>query len=308
MAQNQAIPWLSSVLVKLKIDESQFLGKGGEGFIYRFGPDKIIKIYGETTEVYLIQLQKLQKLIKSHNLPYATPEILEIGKIDSTLYTIENRIKGKPLDQIFHNFSEIEQHKILEKYLDAMDAFNAIDLSLFSYGQIIKSKESITASSWQEFLIKKLLQRAQKSESWLKKDVKNYDKKLVLLQEIIKREIDSTSKNLIHCDYYFNQVLVYDLNISSVLDFSIHAVVGDKYLDVASISFLSLDKKISNKFLKYSHDLVIDRYGTIIIKYLDIYGLYYAYYYGDLYEFAPDSYDWCLSILNNEATWNRCGL
>ena len=136
----------------------------------------------------------------------------------------------------------------------------------------------------------------------------DYVRKIDLIQNIIQKDIACDQKSLVHCDYYFNNVLVSEgLEISAVLDFSKHAVVGDKRLDAASICFLALDKDVTIDHLDFMTNLIRTQYGEGINMYLDIYAIYYAFYYADTYEFDKNSYTWSLNILNDINTWSRLG-
>ncbi|MFA6572030.1 MAG: phosphotransferase, partial [Bacteroidota bacterium] len=107
-----------------------------------------------------------------------------------------------------------------------------------------------------------------------------------------------------HCDYYLNNVLVNkNLEISAVLDFSVHASVGDKRIDVASLAYLNLDKNIRPEYIEYLLNIAKSKYGDDVEKFIKIYGIYYGFYYADTHEFNMDSYKWCIGYINNDKNW-----
>jgi hypothetical protein len=140
----------------------------------------------------------------------------------------------------------------------------------------------------------------------LVKDVVNLNGKLKLFKEIIKAELAIEKKSFVHADYFVNQVLVNEKNeISAVLDISYHALVGDKRLDTAGIFFFEGMKYYTQEHIKFLLELSIKDYGESILKYNDIYRIYYCFYFSDVYSFMPDWYQILINNLNDEKIWNR---
>ncbi len=296
------------VLHQLGIQETHLLGKGGEGWVYAFGQDKAVKVYKDNPG-NLDQLIKFQQRLASFHFPYATPQILETGEIGGTAFTIEKRLQGKTLDNTIPALSSSSQkQEALANYFVAMQTFNAVALPDLPFGQILGGRETVTAPTWKEFLQNKLAQTVEKSRKNLELDVSSLDLKVNALHELFK-SLTEPEKHLVHCDYYLNNVLVYDnLKISAVLDFGLHSVAGDPLLDVASIIFLRLTNLLTPKEIEFAYGLVTRHYGPDIQRTNDIYGLYYSFYYSDTKETDPNSYQWCVANLNDNSVWQRLGI
>ncbi|MGH7203831.1 MAG: phosphotransferase, partial [Candidatus Levyibacteriota bacterium] len=287
------------------------LGKGGEGYVFTYKDDIVIKIYHNTfnndNEKYLKSLEKLQTIITNKKLPFVTPQILNIGKINTIHYTLEKYLDGILMEEKFPALTEKEKYKLLKSYYEAMKALNTIEFPNLPYGNILQTPQSpITDTTWQGFLIKMITQRIKQAGERLVKDVTNLDEKVLKFTEVINSELACDTKSLVHADYFVNQVLVNDNNeISAVLDISAHALVGDKRLDVASIFFFDGVEAYTKEHLQYLLDLSIQEYGEKILKYNDIYRLYYSFYFSHVHAFMPEWYELLVRNLNDEELWKR---
>lgn len=294
------------ILKELNITNSKLLGKGGEGFVFTYKDNKVIKIYHHADEKYLNSLIKLQTIISTKNLPFDTPLILEIGKVKETYYTIEKRLHGVLMEQIFPKLSGKEQYSLLKSYYDAIKALNSIEFPNLPYGNLVEIPHPITDTTWTGLLTKMLHYKIQVAGERIVKDIANFDKKVDLLTKVIKKELPINKKSLVHADYFVNQVLVNEKNeISAILDISYHAIVGDRRLDVAGVFFFEGTKHYTNEHVQYLIDLSKKDYGENILKYNDIYQMYYCFYFSEVHTFMPDWYKTLLKNLNDETIWNR---
>lgn len=294
------------VINELGISSDKFIGKGGEGFVFNVNKETVLKVYLGATKQYLEELIAIQKRLTAAQLPYATPQIFRIGESGDLYYTMERKLAGKQLETIFPTLSGDQKLKVLKNFIEAIEPLKGVGVSELPYGQLIKTEECIQANTWLEYLTSKLDQRVKRNIKNLGRDVMDMTNKVELikaqLEQYLKGEIE---KHLVHADYYLSNVLVNeDLEIRALLDFSVHAVVGDHRLDLASINFLTFCPQIQPAHYEYVCDLISQTYGEDISVYLDLYGIFYAFYYAGG-ENGSDIYRWCLSILNDKSRWER---
>lgn len=301
---NQQFPsFVENILKKLQVSNPLFLGKGGEGYVFSYKDGLAIKIYLNASQEYLSELLKLQKYLLDANLPFATPSIQEIGSLDEKYYTIEKLLKGISMEQKLPIVSSEDKYVMLKSYHEALKALNTIEFSDIPFGNILKTPMAVTDPTWPGFLIKMIDQRVAIAKERLRKDVSNFDSKVKQFKEVIKTEFNIDKKYFVHGDYYVNQVLVNENNqISAMLDLGIHSMAGDRKQDIASICFFELDK-YPREYIKYLTDLAIKDYGEEILKYNDIYKLYYSFYFSDIYKQNPKHYWMFVKTLNNEELW-----
>lgn len=304
---SQDLNQLQPVLDHLKISQDQLIGKGGEGYVFSFGKNKVIKIYKNSSKHHLEKLQSFQKRISQANLPYQTPLIESIDLFDDTCFSIERKLDGQNLETAFAKFSLKQQTLVLANYLAALDPLKEIFVDDLPYGQVLDMPKALTSNSWKHYILKKLEQKLEFTKEKLQQDVVNFSLKLETLKKMINSMLSTNpEKNFVHGDYYFTNVLVNDaLEITAILDISEHTCVGDHRLDVANINFLLLCDNVMPEHIKLAQQTVIEQYGSEIIPYLDLYGFYYAFYFSNLYTFDMISYNWCLSILNDEKRWRK---
>jgi len=297
------------VFEKLKIANPQLIGKGGEGDVFAIGNGRVLKIYNKPNPEYLQALMALQKKLAGFSFPFKTPQILEIGEALGESYSLENLLPGETLDKKLPLLNEEQKQTALLEYFKALNTINSVRLDDYPYGQLLDVEGAIKTNTWSEYLLSKLDQELAGSRSNLIQNIKDFEEKVKLLRQLIVSETNTEEKRLVHGDYYFNNVLVdRDLKITSVLDFSIHSVVGDPRLDAASILFLKMDKNIKPEQMEMLYQLAEEIYGNGTRRILDIYGLYYAIYY-----FRPNDTDlvthtWCLQTLNNERVWKSLSI
>lgn len=297
---------VSEVLTHLNCP-GHLIGKGNQALVFEYRSDQVVKIYTNTDIHNLEQLAAFQAKLALHPLPFSTPQILEIGRVQETYYTIERYLHGDKLSLVFTSLSQQDQYRALTNYFTALEAFNAIKVESCPYGQVLPIDDAFTASTWLEFLTQKLLQSIEESRSDLIQDVAGLEEKMAMLLYAIQVRIGQVPKHLVHGDYYLNNVLFTEnLEVSAVLDFSDHTVVGDKRMDVAgAIVFLALDESIRNHHISRLQKLAEAQYGSEIHKLIDIYTLYYSFYYSDTKQSDPSAYAWCIRNLNDRAKWQH---
>lgn len=293
---------IERVLQNLNIKERMALGEGGEGIVFVLSKDKVVKIYKNVEPEYLQSIFDFQRWLAEFALPFDVPLIYEIGNVSGTYYTIEKRLYGVTLDKIFGGLDEDDKRLILKRYFESLKALHSIKLPKLPYGQILKANDAFTGTSWQEFLEIKMENKIGYSHKWLAKDVTNFEQKVRRFYEIIETKLSYEDKTLVHGDYFHGNVLVENLEISAVLDFSPHTVVGDYRMDVAgAITFLELDPTFTPEYIEYLYTLAEQQYGKDIRKYIGYYRLYYSFLFANSFEFDKQLYEWCIKTLNENS-------
>src|SRR5262245_40152061 len=104
---------ITAVLAHLGIAGARLLGRGGEGNVYELGDDRVVKIYRQGSERELQRLASFQEWLARQGFSFGTPQILEIGRVDETVFTIEPRLPGEKLSGQFSSLSEDQQRLAL---------------------------------------------------------------------------------------------------------------------------------------------------------------------------------------------------
>ena len=130
-----------TVLAHLGIPGARLLGKGGEGNVYEFSDDRVVKVYRQGSKSELQRLAALQEWLARQGFPFSTPRILEIGCVVETLFTIERRLPGETLAGRFSALSDDQQRLALKNYYAALRLINEVELPDYSYGSTLPTED-----------------------------------------------------------------------------------------------------------------------------------------------------------------------
>lgn len=291
------------VTKKFKLSEADLLGKGGEGWVYAF-EGKALKIYVHNPDIsYLKELENFQSSLEQFSFSFSTPQIYEIGQVDDILYTVEKRLLGIPMDRRIIDLNTSDRQTLFLDYYRAIQQVNKISFPNLPYGQIIERKGSFTADSWVSYLTKALDYKVSRASLGAKAKIDNFDEKVSTFKTMIRAKLQSDKRQLIHCDYYMNNVLVDDesLKISAILDFGVHTSVGDPRIDVTSVlRWNSINPNVEPEDYKFLVDIAKKDYGDDIEAITNLYLLFSSFYFIDM-----EDPSFSIENLNNNYLWEK---
>jgi aminoglycoside phosphotransferase len=293
-------------LAHLGIAGARLLGSGGEGTVYEFSDDRVVKIYRQGSEGELQRLASFQEWLARQGFPFRTPQILDIGHAHETLFTIEPRLPGATLAGRFSRLAEDQQRLALTNYYAALRLINEVELPHDAYGHVLPTAEYPGgAATWIDFLDWRLDRSLEKAGADLAQDVEAFEEKAQELRQLLRSYTEDAPKRLVHGDYFLDNVLFADtLQVSAVLDFGAHTLAGDPRLDATSaIIFLGLEPAMKPWHFAHVTALAQERYGDSILPLIDIYGLYYALSFANTKLTMPGDYDWCVRTWNDHQRW-----
>jgi hypothetical protein len=88
--------WLS-YFARLGYPTARPLAAGVEGAVYRLGEGTVAKVWGRRGVPELLPWQAFYADVAASGLPFATPVILRVDKVDDRAVTIERELPGTPL-------------------------------------------------------------------------------------------------------------------------------------------------------------------------------------------------------------------
>jgi aminoglycoside phosphotransferase len=297
---------ITMALAHLGIAGARLLGRGGEGAVYEFSDDRVVKIYRQGNESELQRRASFQQWLARQGFPFRTPQILEIGRVDETLFTIEPRLPGATLAGRFSSLSEDQQRLALTNYYAALRVINEVELPDHAYGHVLPTEDYPGgAATWLDFLDWQLDRSLEQAGADLAQDVEAFEEKAQELRQLLHRHAEGAPKRLVHGDYFLDNVLFDDtLQVSAALDFGAHTLAGDPRLDAASaIIFLGLEPAIRPWSFAHVTALAQEQYGGGMLPLIDIYCLYYAIYFANTKLTTPEDYYWCGRAWNDPQRW-----
>lgn len=296
----------TAVLAHLRIPGARLIGKGGEGNVYELHDDRVVKVYRQGSESELQRLAAFQEMLARQGFPFRTPRILDIGRVDKTLFTIERRLPGETLSGRFSSLSEDQQRLALTNYYAALRLINEVELPDYTYGHVLPTEDYPGgAATWVDFLDWQLDRSLEKAGPDLAQDVEAFEEKAQELRQLLHRYAGGGPKRLVHGDYFLENVLFDDnLQVSAVLDFGAHTLAGDPRLDATSaIIFLGIEPAMKPWHFAHITALAQEQYGDSILLLKDIYDLYYAIYFANTKLTMPGDYYWCVRAWNDPQRW-----
>ena len=213
------------------------LGAGGEARVYDLGDGRIARIPypGAEREPVLARAELLAEVYRVRGeVPFQTPEVLDIVEHGGRIAMLERRLDGVPLSSALRSASGQARARLLASYLETSLRLQDIQLTRDWFGPLI-GDPALRASRWHDFLKVRL----RRSSATCPPDLRRY-----VLDPANSALPDAATPRLVHLDYFPDNVLVDDGRVTAVLDFSASALAGDPRLDAWS-AVAYLDEEIS---------------------------------------------------------------
>lgn len=293
---------LDLVAKHLGVSNLQLLGKGNEGSVYEY-KDKALKIFLKNPDLKFLQdTRKFLYTLEKKGFSFKIPRILEIGEVSDVVYTIEDKLDGVQMDKKIIDLKTKDRQKVYRGYYDAIKEFNSVSLSNLPFGHILKRKDSVTSTSWVDFLISVVKQKANKASMSLRELVTDFDKKMELFDLFAEKYLDCNKKQLVYGDYYLNNVLISeDLKVSAILDINAHAMVGDPRVDISSVlRWNEIDPNVKKEDYEFLTKLAKKDFGEDIEDISDLYLLFSSFYFSDM-----EDPSFSVKHLNNQKIWRK---
>ncbi len=180
----------------------------------------VIRFRDENPDLLLREANFLKKL--NHPL---IPRVLEVGKINSSFFMIENRIPGKTIDLVWKNLSINNKNNIIKQIIDFLQYERTIIKN-----NIYSVKTGKSYKSFSDYL----LEDANKKIACIKKNEKTKKTLIKLLSIIIETKNLLANKEritLVHGDLIIHNLLTDNKNLTGVLDWEL-ALFGNPDYDL----------------------------------------------------------------------------
>ncbi|MEK5216181.1 aminoglycoside phosphotransferase family protein [Psychrobacillus sp. FSL H8-0487] len=300
----------SIILDKFGISKSNFLGSGMESEVYAYDDNKVVKLYNDMSDSNKQRILKgFYSKIDSSSLSYELPFIYDTFEENGILVTIEKRIEGNNLQSMLSKMNYIEQNNMMETYLNANIELKSVKIKPNLEGYILFNDQQISSLniiSWFDLLKEEIFRKQKELESYLKRDVVNYDAKVKQLVEILSLGYEG-EYSLIHGDFYPGNVMINESGkVTGLIDFGLMTMYGDNLFDIAIgwVCFDMYNELNANIYERYLN-IIISTLGADVRKRLYFYVLIYSYISANLYSHNCEDghYQWCVKNLNNKNYW-----
>jgi aminoglycoside phosphotransferase (APT) family kinase protein len=279
------------------------LAAGVEGAIYDLGDGAVAKVWGHRREAELTLMQQVYADIAAADLPFDTPEILTVERIDGMAVTFERKLPGQPLRA---------RLGAEDRQVDAAAARCVIDV-LRSLARVPGTKNMrqlpfldedeplwADADSFPAALLRLLSRRAVRFGEVIRTQLPDFDARFAGLVARLAA-LGEVLDTVVHGDLVTDNILVDDqLRPLALLDFGFFTTAGDPRLDAA------IAAAVMNMYGPHA-DAITDALTTQMAADLgypvDVLLIYQAAYaVATSNAFTPDGSDghfaWCIAQLS----------
>ncbi len=297
---------MHTLLQKYQLTEDDYLGRGMEAQVYRYGPDEVLKIYRQPCDMaYMQRLEHFYGAIDRRGLPFDLPQILEIRDEFGYVVVRERRLYGANLQGLLPTLTPTQLATVMERYCDTTMAMAHITIAgTPSCGlQLSNPTWQHGISDWHAWWWARVQAVLAHSgvASFLQRDVPYLAPLLAYLQAYLAQPYQGTYA-LVHGDLYPGNVLVDDeLHIRAVLDMSEQTMWGDPHYDIATswVWFDMYDELECDAKGQYLAVLQ-QRFDPEMMERWQVYVLLYSIISANQYDATcrDGHYQWCVHNLN----------
>ena len=222
---------------KFAVTADDLLGHGGEAWVFALDDDRVVRILqpgGVPDDI--VRRQGLVAELSRARLPFALPDVLEIGEHGGRVFAVEHRLPGR---SVLHELQSAEgparQH-LVERYLEAAAALG--DLSLEprpTYGDLIGGG-AITTPTWRAYLAERAATNLARSTG----DFWSIDP-----EALADGLPEPNGPSFVHLDAVAGNMLTDGGRITAVIDIGSTSAAGDRRLDPLSAAVYLVTPEIT---------------------------------------------------------------
>lgn len=274
------------------------LARGMEAAAYALPGDLVGKVWGKRTAGDVRRLQCFYDDVADRDLPFASPQLLQVHAVEGVVVSIERRLPGKP----FSSDGRSNETAGIERLIGVLEALRSVDVpSVCDLPAIGDQRSPWTSESpFTAGLVALLDRRIERFGEQMRRSVEQFDEKALAIKERLHQSV-STERCLFHGDLGGGNLLVdEDFNVVSVLDFGFLSGSGDPRFD-ASITSGVFDMWSSRAQLRqHQFDVLLERDFGYEREALLIFRAAYAIIVANAYDASgKDGQFWWSSTLLN---------
>jgi aminoglycoside phosphotransferase (APT) family kinase protein len=216
--------------------DARALAAGVEGAIYDLGGGIIAKVWRDRAAVDLERMQRFYADVAAAELPFATPEIINVRQIDGTSVTYERKLPGVPLQKRLKPDDREIGPAAVRCVIDVLRALATVRATSSMRQLAVLDEDQPLWSNAQDFgaaLIGLLNRRVGRFGDVIREHLPDFDCRFGALQNRLAT-MSACPDTVLHGDLFGENILVdYELRPLAVLDFGFLTTAGDPRLDAA---------------------------------------------------------------------------
>jgi putative membrane protein len=286
---------------RFNVTPAGLLGRGGESEVYALDAGRVLRIYkAGAPEDYIARRTEFYAALQARQPPFELPDVLESGVIEGRRYTIERRMRGSDFAAVLPSLSGADRERALTSYLRTAGLIGTLTFPEQPFGELLAPGEPLQHVSWPAFLWERMQQTFSRSRTHLVRDVPRIDAVVQHVRAELAALEGIAQRSLVHGDYFpGNCYIDAALDVYGVGDFGYTTVVGDARMDLAgAVAYLEVVDGYRPEDTPFLMRLLAEWYGGDIARWIDLYRLYYSFYFSDCIATDPRTYAWCVHNLS----------
>jgi putative membrane protein len=292
------------MLERFQVTEADLLGQGGESQVYALGGDRVLRVYKEgVAPAYIERRRAFYELLARFQPPFEVPRFLESGAVAGRSYAIERRMRGRDFAAVLPALEGAAREKALASFAEVAWQIGTVQFPDQPFGEILTPGEPLQRPTWPGFLWDRMQQALDQSRPNLERDVPRLDEVLKHIRRELARLEGFAERRLVHGDYFPGNVFIDDdLAICGVGDFGYTTVLGDARMDLAgAVAYLEVMEAHRPEDTTFLTGVLEERHGREVLRFLQLYRLYYSVYFSVCKGLDDVTYAWCVRNLNAQA-------
>jgi len=222
---------LVEVLRAFGLGPDDYLGHGGEAWVYALGPDRVLRVLHQGGRADDVRTRDaLVAELRGGMTGLSLPELLEVGERAGRVYAIERRLQGRSVLSALAHVDGATRTQLIEAHLDAAAILGDLSLERRGYFGDLIDPQPIRCATWHEYL-------DARSTRNLAGSVPPFT--ALQSEDFASGLPEPDVGRFVHLDAFAGNMLTDGATITAVLDIGVTSVVGDRRLDpVASAAYL----------------------------------------------------------------------
>lgn len=218
------------------IDETALIGRGGEASVYVLDDDRVLRVpHVRVGPAVLDDRRRLLEHISSHDLPFATPEVLDHPVIDGRMVVVERRLPGDDALAVLAR-PGIDRAILVDDHLDVARRVAGIPCPTGCFGEVWGGS-TLQRASFTEWSVARLTTSLEAAG-----DRYRHIDPVAVTEALLAAlpEPEPTSPLLVHLDAFLGNMLSERDRITALLDFGPMTIGGPAELDaLVAIAYLA---------------------------------------------------------------------
>jgi aminoglycoside phosphotransferase (APT) family kinase protein len=275
-----------------------------EGAVYLLRDGTVAKVWGVRDTAELRRLADFYADLHQAGLPFATPEILEVERVDGKSVTLERELRGRTLRDRLGEPTPVPGAAAQACVLEVLSALASVPPSPASRALAVLDEPTgfwTGHDDWATALLALLERRVRPFVDQLRVSVEDFDRKHDRVRTLLREITDTSTLGVLHGDLVPDNILVdEELRPVGLLDFGFLSTAGDPAFDAGlTCGLFDMYGPASDESDRLLLALVSQKFGYDPRR-LAMYRAVYAMLTSNMYSSTGQDghYEWCCRMLN----------